>query len=567
MVAMAPLTWVMLVSITVGVTAALMAWRERPEPGAVPLTVMLIGGSIWSALFVFELQAPTVSEKLFWSNLQWIGVVLVPVGWLCFALEYSGHDRYVTVRSIGALAIIPAITVGLALTEGRHQLLYVDFSVVRAGGLTLLHRVGGPWYWVITAYTYVLGALGAIPLLELVWNDAKPFRGQSAAILIGILAPGGINALFLVGAVPVKGFDPTPIGFAISGVAYLGALRRFRLFGRSPAPAQGAHRFTFERMHEGAIVVDSHDYIVDANENVSQVLGIEFPEALGRAAADVIPNYEALPAEGQADEYLTIDRDGPPGFYDVNVTQITDYHDRTVGKIITFHNIEQHLRQQQRLEVFNRVLRHNIRTETNLIFGNLEEAEFDDEPAIERAKSHAERIENLSEQARTIADIFAREDDESTALPLEGIIDDSVSSVLEDHPAIDIQRKRDAESIQVSSVLQPVIRNVIENAAEHNSKENPRIRIECYRNGGIVEIVVEDNGPGIDEYEREVLERGRETQLQHGSGLGLWLITWGANIAGGEVTFESNEPNGSVITISAPVLQIADSTDPDPVLH
>jgi len=39
-------------------------------------------------------------------------------------------------------------------------------------------------------------------------------------------------------------------------------------------------------------------------------------------------------------------------------------------------------------------------------------------------------------------------------------------------------------------------------------------------------IRVDDDGPGLPEAERAVLESGSETPLVHGQGLGLWLVYW-----------------------------------------
>lgn len=60
-----------------------------------------------------------------------------------------------------------------------------------------------------------------------------------------------------------------------------------------------------------------------------------------------------------------------------------------------------------------------------------------------------------------------------------------------------------------------------------------------------VEVGVADDGPGIPDHERAVLEDGRETPLEHGSGLGLWIVVWKS---GGAVEFEPNDPEGTVVT-------------------
>lgn len=49
-----------------------------------------------------------------------------------------------------------------------------------------------------------------------------------------------------------------------------------------------------------------------------------------------------------------------------------------------------------------------------------------------------------------------------------------------------------------------------------------------------------------------VLTAERETQLEHASGLGLWLVRWTVSLSGGDLSFGENEPRGSVVTLSLP---------------
>jgi K+-sensing histidine kinase KdpD len=49
-----------------------------------------------------------------------------------------------------------------------------------------------------------------------------------------------------------------------------------------------------------------------------------------------------------------------------------------------------------------------------------------------------------------------------------------------------------------------------------------------------------------------VLQRGRETSLEHASGLGLWLVHWIVTESGGSVSFEEREPRGSVVELTLP---------------
>jgi len=556
------LTAVMLATVAVGTTAAMLAWRERPEPGATPLAAMLAGQVWWSTFFVFELRAPTLAGKTLYSNVQWVGVVLIPVAWLLFALEYTGRDRYLRPRYVALLSVVPAATVGFALAGDPYDLLYLDTTLVADGGAATLRRVGGPWFWIVTGYTYLLGLLGSIPLLGLVGSDALPFRGQSLALLVGTVAPWASNALFLAGAVPSGGLDPTPVLFAVSGVAYLGAITRFRLLGTSPSPNHRAGRLVFERMRDGAVVVDRHDRVVDMNERAAAVLDVEPSAALGAPAEEVVPNFHRLPEEGQSSRHFSTGEGLNADRYDATVTAVSDVRGGALGRVVAFHDVSDHLRRQQRLEVLNRVLRHNIRTETNLIHGNADliDAEGD---RVEAVKGGAARIEEISDKARDVIDIFERGRRSDDGVALSAVLRECVDTLRDRYPDAAVDCEADDGLGTVPSALTPVLHNVVENAVEHNPAAEPRVWIRTTRTDGEVRVRVADDGPGIADHERAVLERGNETALKHGSGLGLWLIAWGTDMTGGELTIADRESGGTAVTVTVPTEEADTETTDD----
>lgn len=549
------LTAALLLTIAIGFTATLLAWRERPEPGAAPLVAMLAGQVVWSTCLVFELQASTLGAKLFWEELTWLGIVVIPVAWLLFALEYTGRDQYVRARTVGALAVVPAITAALALTSQSHSLLYAESTLVEFQGQAFLHREPGPWLWVITGYTYLLGLLGSLPLIGLVQSKTSTFRGQSGALLVGTLAPWASNVLFLVGAIPIPALDPTPIAFSISGIAYLGAVTQFRLFGTNPAANQHARRQLIDQLQQGAVVVDSHGYVVDVNASAERIFGLDPARDLGKPARELIPDYDRLTDEANGSDHRTIHSEETGRLYDVTQTDIVDTHDRIVGTIVTFHDISDHVRHQQRHEVLNRVFRHNIRTETNLIVSHADlldpEATVGDPASVKRS---ALRIQEVADKARTIVDLFEERREPTTPAQLAALLDRCVGRVDTDYPAATFDVDDVAADVFVADVLETVLDNVLENAVAHNDSPTPHVTITVDDDGDAVEIAVADDGPGIDPYERAVIERGTETALEHGSGLGLWLITWGAEIVGGDVSFADNEPSGTVVELTVPTL-------------
>lgn len=61
-----------------------------------------------------------------------------------------------------------------------------------------------------------------------------------------------------------------------------------------------------------------------------------------------------------------------------------------------------------------------------------------------------------------------------------------------------------------------------------------------------------DNGPGIPEFEQTVLEEGTETPLEHGSGLGLWIVNWIIDDHNGSIDVESSGEGGTKMVVELP---------------
>jgi K+-sensing histidine kinase KdpD len=104
-------------------------------------------------------------------------------------------------------------------------------------------------------------------------------------------------------------------------------------------------------------------------------------------------------------------------------------------------------------------------------------------------------------------------------------------------------------------VLERVVDNLVDNALVHNDATTPVVTVSARvdeSDDELLEVWVSDNGPGLPEQERQVLVEGEETQLQHGSGLGLWAVAWGIRRMGGELDFAENQPRGTVVGMRLP---------------
>jgi signal transduction histidine kinase len=546
---------VLVATIAVGISGGLLAWRERPEPGAGPLTAFLVGACWWSAALFFQLNSTTVQEKVFWVDVSWVGVAVIPVAWLFFCLSYGGYSEYLEPRYVAGASAIPALTVLLALTNGAHGLLYTGSALVDHAGRTVLYRAPGPWFWVIAGYTYLLGLAGAITLLRFVSSKLSTFRGQCLALLVGLVTPWVTNVLYLAGVIPTGGIDPTPVAFSVSALAFLGALTRFRLFDTSPAAIRPARRQLVDRMDAGVVVLDRRNNVIDLNGRAAAAInGPDDP--LGSDVGAIDRRLGVLVTEGTRAGTTTFQpTDGET--YDVAVSELTDTHGRTVGRVITLHDISEYLRQQQQLEVLNRLFRHNVRTNSQVVVGHVDYlAAHNSEARAEEAHAKVMEIVEFSDKIRAVLDVFERGREAPRPVRLGRLVESAVDLVRATYPDVTVAHADFPEEVYVNAIAGDVLRNAVENAAQHNTSPAPEVGItaEVDPDGERVRVTIEDNGPGIDEEELALLNEGSETPLNHGTGLGLALIVWSSEILGGRVSIADREPCGTVVTVELPTL-------------
>lgn len=213
---------------------------------------------------------------------------------------------------------------------------------------------------------------------------------------------------------------------------------------------------------------------------------------------------------------------------------------------------------QQRFQVMNRILRHNLRNKINIIDGYVsnhleqaKDADLEDAESADALIRAVEDLEQLIEEAHAVRTIIAESESEITAVDAVSLIQGAVNTHRRSFPSATIETKLpDSLPLRATSNLQFAIESLIENAIEHNPATSPyvRIRAEYDASDEWAHLYVEDDGPIIPPMEKEVIAGTTEiSPTNHGTGLGLWLVKWATEIFGGELLFEESEFGGNSV--------------------
>jgi PAS domain S-box-containing protein len=235
------------------------------------------------------------------------------------------------------------------------------------------------------------------------------------------------------------------------------------------------------------------------------------------------------------------------------------------GDITQFVAIEQDITEKmlttQTIDVLNRVLRHNLRNSLNVIDGHAELLESEERDAearqasIRAIRDQASAMQKIAEKIADIREIWDPTEDRQTwdRLDIETLIDAYRSQ----YPDVTITARIDGEPaihVRNAELFEQALDEAVENAIKHVDQSSPAVTITVRRDPDANQVCVSvaDNGSGIPETERHVIESGGETPLNHSLGVGFWLMEWVTTTLGGELTIADNEPRGSVVTFRLP---------------
>lgn len=185
-------------------------------------------------------------------------------------------------------------------------------------------------------------------------------------------------------------------------------------------------------------------------------------------------------------------------------------------------------RREQRLSIVNRILRHNIRNDLNVIIGNLslvQEKQVEQENRIETAIEVAASLVDIAEKARYIQETLS--DPTLEVIDLEGVVENAIQRITKENPDAEITVSQERGAIVLADMhLEDAIVELLGNIINHQNDDSiVTVSISEIQDDSIT-LEVSSPGTPLPETDRQALLQGYETPLEHEGDLGLWLVKW-----------------------------------------
>ena len=324
---------VLMVTIITGVLA-LLSWRRRPATGTATFTLLMLAVMEWAFASTLELGALELQVKMLWTKVQYLGIVTVPLMWFLFALQYTGREKWLTQRTLALLLISPLITLLLAWTNEQHGLMWSHTELDTSASFPMLSVVHGAWFWIHSAFSYLLILAGTVLLIQSYIRSPQLYRGQAGTLLIGLLAPWISNGLYIFGLNPFPHLDLTPFGFAISGLAASWSLFRFQMFDIVPV----ARDMVMDQMSDAMVVLDAQARIVDINPAGRHLVEYSGGKIIGQPVSQVLPELADQVDVPEMHTNIVLGEGEARRYFDIHVSVLKNRRGLANGKVIVLHD-------------------------------------------------------------------------------------------------------------------------------------------------------------------------------------------------------------------------------------
>ncbi|PSQ60645.1 hypothetical protein BRD18_00505 [Halobacteriales archaeon SW_7_71_33] len=231
------------------------------------------------------------------------------------------------------------------------------------------------------------------------------------------------------------------------------------------------------------------------------------------------------------------------------------------GRAVMLRDVTERERREERLQVLNRVLRHNLRNDLNVVRGFAEQiarrelGSMSETAAARRIVDRADSLIGVAEKARTVERLLdAGATVERGPVTLTELVEERAREAAAEADRgvrLVVDTPETCRIRSNGAVVGMVCRELLDNAVRHSDRERPTVRVSLAVDES-VRLRVADDGPGIPDEDREAVLSGDETQLAHGSRLGLWTVRWGVRYLGGELDIRDRSPTGTVVDVCLP---------------
>jgi len=579
--------WILLFNFLIVGGVSVYSYLKGYTKGHVYFTFMMIMIAEWAFSASIESAVTSLSSKVVWSSIEYIGACTCAVFFFRYSLGFSAKTSRWFNRNMYIFWIFPALIIILAFTNKYHHLIWKGFEWSEAGNNILVYHHGIGFFGMIV-YSLLLVLLSIVLIVRALPNMPVVYRGQARFVILAGVFPFIATFLYAIGISPLEGLDITVISFVLTGLILLFGIYRYQIFHILPL---ARHKIA-EIMQDGVLITDQDYKILYSNSSAMRLLNLDDRSHFSDLR-DIQWLYDFCAgqlANNQSESELKAGE--TEVWFRISLAVIQDSNSQKKGFLIVLHDItsrkilenesqnliaELHNSQKELVELNSQkdklmsIIAHDLRTPFHQIlsFARLLSEDIDIFTP-EEVKLMATSILQAGDMGAGILEdllAWARSQRNSTEVKPEEVHPDSI--IAEILPVFDmaardknlhivVEGHKNLRLIANRNILSIVIRNLLANAIKFSHHSGMiLIKLETSGEKGLIHIV--DSGIGIPPedlpklFNINIKYTRTGTSGEAGTGLGLILCKDLITRSNGELSVTSVVGKGSTFTVSLPI--------------
>lgn len=551
--------------LTAGISLILsfLAWRMRPVKGAGYFSIMMLAVGVWVIATLLGIFSNVFDWKLLMMKFEYVGIAGSAYFWLIFVSSYTHYDKWLKKWVFVLLAVIPTITLLKVFQAPNGTSIHESYYLVTINGISIFAPNFGGWFYLWTAYAYLLMLSGVVFLILRIIYTPRSMRKQLVLLIPAVFVVMLPNILFITKNNPLEPYDPTPLALVIVGILFLSTIYFFQFLNVVPV----AHDQVFKNVRAGVIILNSKNLILENNPMASEFLEQKDSNITGKNIIDIMPEIQDFldPEIKETEIKAEITLGTANNNYELKIASLKDSSNNIHGKILMLWDITEQKMAMNELDAYARTVAHDLKTPLGHIMGFAQYLK-DNEVNEKLKDDYLNNIISGGEKMRTIIDgllmlakIRNQQSIELYELDTESIVK---SVLLRMHEAITVQNAsiylphKWQRALGNAIWVEEVWVNLISNAVKYGGNP-PVIEIGSDKVGNTVKFWIKDNGNGLSKEDQDLIfeEFSRihpKKDTIKGHGLGLSIVLRIIKKMGGKVEMTSKLGNGSTFYFSLP---------------
>ncbi len=201
------------------------------------------------------------------SLLSYVGILGAPTFWMLFSFEYSGLITDIRKKILPRVLWWLFVLVAFIQLNDFHHLIYIS-SYKNPGDFSSTFEYGQV-FWLLVIGIYIALLIGSVLLI---YSAFKASRSQLKSIVLIVVAafiPWIGNLFYLLKLIPVKGFDPTPFSFTITGLIVIYEVFKRKFLAIQPM----AYEQLFNNLQDAVFLFGKDLKMVELNNAAKALFG------------------------------------------------------------------------------------------------------------------------------------------------------------------------------------------------------------------------------------------------------------------------------------------------------